>query len=56
MPVKECSDDGKPGFKYGDAGKCYLYKEGDEEGRKEAKRKAFIQGYAISKSTGEKMD
>ena len=50
MPVKECSDEGKPGYKYGDSGKCYTYEEGNESSRKTAKRKAIIQGYAITSS------
>ena len=50
MPVKECTEDGKSGFKYGDSGKCYLYEPGNEKSKGEAKRKATIQGYAISMS------
>jgi hypothetical protein len=46
MPVKNCSENGQPGFKWGDSGKCYLYTSGDEEGMDEAKRKATIQGVA----------
>ena len=47
MPVKSCSEDDKPGFKWGDSGKCYLYTRGDEKSMGEAKRKATIQGIAI---------
>lgn len=47
MPVKPCSDGGKPGYKYGDSGHCYTYTKGDEESRKRAKQKAHIQGGAI---------
>jgi hypothetical protein len=50
MPVKACSEDGKPEFKYGDAGACYTYEEGNEASRNTAKQKAVIQGYAIQKS------
>lgn len=50
MPVKECQEEGKPGFKYGDSGKCYTYTEGDEASKKAAQRKAHIQGYAIEMS------
>ena len=39
MPVKSCQSGGKPGFKYGDAGKCYTGKD--------AKAKATKQGRAI---------
>lgn len=46
MPIKSCSSDGKPGYKWGDSGKCYLYQPGDEKSIGEAKRKATIQGIA----------
>lgn len=39
MPVKKCVDQGKPGLKYGDSGKCYTGKD--------AKEKAHKQGQAI---------
>lgn len=55
MPVMSCNEKGKPGYKYGESGKCYTYSEGDEEGRKRAKQKAYIQGAAISARTGEPM-
>lgn len=47
MPVKECEDGGKPGYKYGDSGKCYTYTPKDEVSRNKAKRQAIIQGIAI---------
>lgn len=47
MPIMSCSSDGKPGYKYGESGHCYTYSEGDENARKNAKRKAIIQGVAI---------
>jgi hypothetical protein len=47
MPIQSCSDDGKPGFKWGDTGKCYTYTPGSEFSRKEARRKALAQGIAI---------
>lgn len=47
MPVKECQSDGKPGFKYGDTGKCYTYTEGDDESKERAREKAKRQGRAI---------
>jgi len=47
MPVKECEDSGKPGYKYGDSGKCYTYTPKDEVSRNKAKRQAIIQGIAI---------
>lgn len=39
MPIKRCESDGKPGYKWGDAGKCYTGKD--------AKAKAIAQGVAI---------
>lgn len=56
MPVKGCTLKGKPGYQYGDAGHCYTYTPGSEEERKEAKRKAYIQGAAIAAQTGETME
>ncbi len=56
MPVQSCTINKKAGYKYGESGKCYTYEVGDEEGRKRAKQKAYIQGAAISANTGEKME
>ena len=39
MPVKKCIKDGKPGYKWGDEGECYIGPE--------AKEKARRQGIAI---------
>ena len=47
MPVKSCESDGKPGWKWGDAGKCYTYTKGDKEGSATAKVKAGKQGRAV---------
>lgn len=47
MPIKECSMDGKPGFKYGDDGKCYTYEPDDDDSRTRAKRRAETQMRAI---------
>ena len=46
MPVKQCQEDGKPGYKWGDQGKCYTYTEGNESSKKQAKKKAAKQGQA----------
>lgn len=56
MPVMECREDNKPGYRYGQSGKCYVYTPGNEEERKEAKRKAYIQAAAITSRTGERME
>jgi len=44
-PIVDCQDeDGNPGFKASyDNCKCYVYRPGDEESRKESKRKAYMQ-------------
>jgi hypothetical protein len=46
MPVRSCSDGDKPGYKWGDSGKCYLYTAGDEKSIEAAKMKAQMQGVA----------
>lgn len=46
-PVRECEADGKPGWKYGDSGKCYTYTTGDQAGNDSAKNKAYKQGVAM---------
>lgn len=47
MPLKRCNEDGKPGWKWGDRGKCYTYPPGDPKAEKEAKSKAVKQAFAI---------
>jgi len=47
MPVNKCSKDGKPGFKWGDSGACYIYTPGNEESIKAAKKKVLAQALAI---------
>ena len=57
MPVRGCHQDGKPGYQYGESGKCYTYAPGDEAGRNRAKKKAVHQGAAViasQKKRGEK--
>lgn len=51
--IKRCRDKGKPGYKYGDVGKCYTYTVKDVEGREAAKRKAELQGREIRKGRKE---
>lgn len=53
MPVKRCQKDGKPGYKWGDEGKCYVYTPGNEASRKRAKNNAEKQGRAIKARGGE---
>lgn len=47
MPVQRCSVDGRPGFKWGEAGKCYTYSPGDTQARDRARNLAEKQGQAI---------
>lgn len=55
MPIIDCTSDGKPGYKFGEEGFCYTYTPGSEESRKAAKHKAYLQGVAIARRTGEEM-
>jgi phage head maturation protease len=47
MPLKRCEDDGRPGWKWGDEGKCYLYEKGSESSEKAARKKALAQAAAM---------
>lgn len=47
MPVMSCQSGGRPGYKYGDAGYCYTFRNGDLKGEKDAYDKAVSQGRAI---------
>jgi hypothetical protein len=44
MPIKDCQLNNLPGYKYGNSGKCYTYK--NEEQRKLAHQKAIAQEVA----------
>lgn len=46
MPINSCSNNGKPGYKWGDQGMCYTYTEGNDQSMKQAKNKARLQGIA----------
>jgi hypothetical protein len=47
MPIQSCTEDGKPGYRYGESGHCYTYTPGDPESRARARRRAEEQGQAI---------
>ena len=47
MPLKRCSSDERPGWKWGDSGKCYTYIRGDAQSESQAKSKALRQGRAM---------
>jgi len=52
MPLKRCEDDGRPGWKWGDEGKCYTFTEGDEESETAARKKAMAQAAAMGEFAG----
>jgi len=52
MPLKRCETDGKPGWKWGDEGKCYPYTAGNEESEKAARKKALAQAAAMGEFPG----
>jgi len=53
MPFKRCSEGEKPGWKWGDRGKCYTYTVGNEESENQAKLKAAKQAVAIGEDPSE---
>lgn len=55
MPVQACRSNHKPGYQYGETGRCYTYTPGNEASRKRAKRKAYLQGAAIEARRGGKV-
>jgi hypothetical protein len=52
MPIQRTTQNGKPGYRYGEAGKVYTYSPGNAASRKAAKKKAIKQGLAIANRTG----
>ena len=50
MPIKSCTKNGKPGYKYGDNGACYTYTANNKASRDSAHAKAVRQGQAIKSS------
>lgn len=46
MAVHAIEHDGRPGYRWGDIGKSYTYTQGDEAGRSDAHRLAFLDGVA----------
>jgi len=52
MPVQKCYRNGKPGFKWGEHGKCYTYTPGSEHEKELAKALALKQGRAIKAQQG----
>jgi hypothetical protein len=56
MPVNKCEENGKPGYRWGNSGKCYTYTPGDEGEKAKAKQMAFNQGLAIGDTDMKKVD
>jgi hypothetical protein len=52
MPVQSCQEDGRPGWRCGESGKCYTYESGDDDGSKSAKKKAINQCIAEGEDPG----
>jgi len=52
MPVQACQEDGKPGFKWGQQGKCYTYTPGNTRSKAAARLKAEAQGRAVKAQQG----
>jgi hypothetical protein len=50
MPVQECQREGKPGYRWGQSGKCYTYTPGNARERAEARLRAEMQGRAARKA------
>ncbi len=52
MPLNRCQDDGKPGWKWGESGKCYVYTADDDESEAAARKKALAQAAAMGEFEG----
>lgn len=50
MPIKSCEVNGKPGYQWGDSGKCYTFNPGDVDGMMTARSRASAQGTAAYSS------
>ncbi len=46
MPVMPCQEEGKPGWKFGESGKCYTYTANNKQSEATAKLLAAKQGAA----------
>lgn len=52
MPLNRCELDGKPGWKWGDSGRCYVYTAGNESSEMDARKKAMAQAAAMGEFPG----
>lgn len=48
MPVTDCEEGGRKGFRWGNSGTCYPYSPNDPASRARARAKAVAQGQAIA--------
>lgn len=53
MPVEECQLNSKPGFRWGQQGKCFTYTPGNKASQDAARNKAKEQGRAVEASKDE---
>jgi hypothetical protein len=51
-PLQHCQSDGKPGWRWGDTGKCYTYTAGDDASEAAARKKAMAQAAAMGAFPG----
>lgn len=47
MPLLDCQQDGKPGYKFGATGTCYTFPPGDDTAKAAAKKQAIKQALAV---------
>lgn len=52
MPLQRCQSEDQPGWKWGDAGKCYVYTAGNEDSETAARKKAMAQAAAMGEFPG----
>jgi hypothetical protein len=48
VPLQRCEDGGRPGWRWGQAGKCYTYAPGSAAAQRLAKQRAMAQAVAMS--------
>lgn len=48
MPLQRCEEEGRPGWRWGQAGKCYTYAPGSAAAERLAKQRAMAQAVAMS--------
>lgn len=56
MPVQRCQHNGRPGFRWGERGRCFTYAPGDQAGLERARERAAAQGRAIIAAQARRAD